>query len=144
MTTTTELKNKLRFLKSFKGVFPCDRIPNIESFPASMILNTDKHNEKGEHWVAIHINKDKFGIYFDSYGLKPINKEFLEYLNERTDNWTYNHTRIQGMNSKNCGMFCVLFILLKSIGYSLHEIIHLFTKNYEINDKIIEKIYNNL
>ena len=144
MTTTRELINKLKFLKSFIGVFPCDRIPNIENYPASIILNTDKHNEKGQHWVAIHISKDKFEIYFDSYGLKPLNKKFLEYLNERTNNWTYNNTMIQGVKSVNCGKFCVLFILLKSIGYNLQEIIHLFTKNYEINDKIIEKIYNNL
>lgn len=130
MTTSTELHNKLKFLKSFKGVYPCDRIPDYDALPVSMIINTDKHNENGEHWVAIYISEKKKGYYFDSYGIPPLNKEIEDYLNTNTANWKYNPRTIQGLDSYKCGQFCVLFVILKTIGYSFSQITHLFTSDF--------------
>ena len=123
------------------GVFPLDRLPKINTLPASLIINTDPHNEPGEHWVAVYVNKNRIGIYFDSYGLQPLNKEINNFLNIYCKCWTYNSTVIQGVTSVNCGQYCVLFVLLKSIGHSLFDIIKLFTKRFDINDKLVEKIY---
>lgn len=142
MTSNIELDEKLRFLKSFIGVFPCDRIPSFHRLPASMIVNTDKHNERGEHWVAIYISDEKIGYYFDSYGLPPLNKEIEDYINANTTHWKYNQKGIQGLNSIKCGQFSVLFIILKTIGYTFNQITHLFTNNYNTNDVIIQRIYD--
>lgn len=144
MTTSDQLYNKLKFIKNFLGVFPRDRIPNINSFPVSLILNTDPHNKPGQHWVAIFINSQRFGIYFDSYGLRPLNQEFHDYLNSNCNEWTYNPFMLQGINSYTCGEYCVLFVLLSNLGYDLDHIINLFTNDFKINDKIVEKIFNNL
>ena len=142
MTTSAQLFNKLKFLKTFLGVFPLDRLPEIKSIPASLIINTDPHNEPGEHWVAVYISD--IGVYFDSYGFPPLNEEIKSFLDTNTTEWTYNTVMIQGYNSYTCGQHCVLFVLLMSIGYSLMDIIHLFTNNFKTNDKIVQKIFENL
>ena len=36
-----------------------------------MVLNKDPADEPGEHWVAVYINEDRKGEYFDSYGMTP-------------------------------------------------------------------------
>ena len=142
MTSSFELQNKLKFLKCFHGVFPCDRLPVIEKLPFAIIINTDKHNEPGEHWVAIYVSEYNIGYYFDSYGLQPINKEIEDYLNSNCLRWKYNMKCIQGLNSIKCGQFSVIFILLKHVGYTMNQITYLFTDNPKINDIIIQKLYD--
>ena len=142
MTFANQLQNKLKFVPSFIGVYACDRIPELTSLPVSMIINTDKHNEKGEHWVAIYISEKKKGYYFDSYGMPPINGEIENFLNKHTMLWKYNHRTIQGINSIKCGQFSVLFVILKTLGFSFNKITHLFTNNYIINDFIVQKIFD--
>ncbi len=144
MTYSEELYNKLKFLDCFYGVFSCDRLPRIEQLPASMIMNTDPHDKPGEHWVALHIDSNKFGVYFDSYGFRPLKYEFAEYLDDNCDWWVFNHTMIQGYNTITCGQYCTLFILLKALNYNLYQIITLFTNDYKVNDEIIKEIYKSL
>jgi len=76
MTTNLELDKKLLNVKEFLGTFSCDTIPKINNFPSSFIVNTQPSGKGGEHWVAIYINNERKGEYFDSYGFKPLNKEF--------------------------------------------------------------------
>ena len=142
MTSSFQLQNKLKFLPCFAGVFPCDRIPSIQHLPKAFIINTDKHDESGQHWVAIYISDDKNGYYFDSYGMPPINKEIQQFLNTNCTSWKYNTRCIQGLNSIKCGQFCVLFIILKAIGYTFNQITYLFTENYKLNDLFIQKIFD--
>ena len=144
MTTNLQLFNKLNCFKSFLGVFSCDRLPIVSELPCSLIMNTDPHDKPGQHWVAIHINSKRNGLYFDSYGFPPLNHEFTEFLNQNCYNWTYNRYMIQGYNTVTCGQYCVLFILLKTLGYKLADIIHLFTHDFQVNDEIVVKIFENL
>ena len=144
MTSSEELKNKLKYLKTFKDVVPCDRIPKIDKLPISLIINTDKHNEQGEHWVALYISNKNIGYYFDSYGLPPLNKEIEDFLNNNTNAWKWNNQTIQGLNSTKCGQFSVLFILLKTIGFTFQQITNLFTNDYNKNDIIVQKLYDAL
>src|SRR6266700_3613809 len=142
MTTSTELKNKLKGIPEFMGVFPRDILPDVTNFPASLIINTDTSDKSGEHWVAVYISNRGFGEYFDSYGLKPLYKEFIYFMDKYCPNgWQYNSTPIQGLVSTNCGQYCVVYVFLKSIGFTLCKIVKLFTTCSQTNDKIIEKIY---
>ena len=142
MTTNIELEKKLKCFKEFIGVFPRDKLPKIKSYPVSIIINTDMSKGSGEHWVAIHINSKKFGIYFDSYGFPPLAKEMIKFLDEYCKNgWLFNQTMIQGVTSINCGQFCVLFLFLRSIGVSLHQFNKLFSRSHDVNDLIVEKLY---
>lgn len=68
------------------------------------IINLDKHNEPGSHWIAMVCN-DKMIIY-DSFGRKT--RDILpnfnkEYINAQDD-------AEQNINEENCGSRCVSFL----------------------------------
>lgn len=64
----------------FKGVFPCDALPNRFSLPAIFVVNLSKHNECGSHWVSVYINEYGIAYYFDSYGLVIRNRFISDEL----------------------------------------------------------------
>lgn len=51
----------------FKGVFPCDSLPNQFSLPAIFVINLSPHTEGGTHWVAVYIPVNRIAYYFDSF-----------------------------------------------------------------------------
>lgn len=143
MTISSELLQKCKNIKSFIGVYPADRLPEIKTYPSSLIMNTHTSNKPGEHWVAVYIDKNGFGEYFDSFGLQPYVNYFIEFLDENCKNgWTFNSKTIQGLTSINCGKFCVIFIWLRNIGISTSNIIKLFSnRDLIINDDVIDEFY---
>ena len=44
------------------------------------ICNTDCSHNEGTHWVGLSINDQGEGLYFDSYRLPPVFKEFSTFL----------------------------------------------------------------
>ena len=50
------------------------------------ICNTDCSHNEGTHWVALSINDQGEGLYFDSYGLPPVFKEFSTFFEGRVCN----------------------------------------------------------
>lgn len=143
MTTSTELNRRLRHIGEYIGTYPSDLLPKITKFPAALILNTDPSNKPGQHWVAVYIKRNGVGEYFDPFGLQPLMNEFINFLDNNCPNgWTFNDNTIQGINSINCGRFCYMFIILKSLDYSLVQIIKLFSRIHLLNDAIIDKYYN--
>ena len=70
------------------------------------IVNLDKSNNPGTHWVAYY-KDDRQIEYFDSYGnLKPP-REILNYLGKSIK---YNYARYQPDNSIICGHLCLKFL----------------------------------
>ena len=53
----------------FKGVYASDKIPMLNDLKPYAILNLDRSDEGGSHWIAIARDKDKTYIY-DSFGRK--------------------------------------------------------------------------
>jgi hypothetical protein len=51
----------------FKGVFPSDKIPRLNNLKSYAILNLDKSNMPGSHWVSIAHDKGTTYLY-DSFG----------------------------------------------------------------------------
>lgn len=91
-----------------------------------MVLNLDRHNEPGSHWVSIFCCLDpsdqKYGIcYYDSGGstMKKISKYVKEFIktvvtqvNDRGKfRVKHNHIRHQFQDTE-CGIFAMLFIIL--------------------------------
>jgi len=137
MTTTSELLAKLKRIPRFKGVYPCDKLPKMTN--GYLIMNTQPSSMPGEHWVAMSIEKN--GEYFDSYGLYPLNKEAEDFMNEHTTSWTYNRLPLQGYNNITCGEYCVMYIYVKYLGYSMNDYIRLFSSNSDVNNEIVKKLY---
>ena len=96
----------------FKGVFPSDKIPKLNDLSPYCILNLDKSNEKGSHWVALVKTDKNEAIVYDSFGRNY--KKIIPNLdisgNGRiinTDNDPEQH-----ILETDCGSRCLSFIMV--------------------------------
>ena len=135
--TGKEIDAYLKDCNCFIGTYPRDVLPKITKFPSSFISNTDTSNQPGSHWIAIYIN-DGFGIYFDSFGLPPLHKEYINYLNNYCNFWCYNSLTLQNINSSTCGLYCILFLKFECNNLSLTDYQSLFLSNTKLNDILIK------
>ena len=70
-------------------------------------VNIDDGRLNGAHWCAFYI-KDNKSYYFDSFGGHP--DKFL--LNQLPKPIIYHNYKIQDINSKLCGSYCLYFFYL--------------------------------
>lgn len=121
---------------AFLGVFSIDTCPtqlNIEEF---FICNTQKAGEAGKHWFLVHRPNSWELELFDSLGIVEefISKNIPPYSPTAIG----NTTRLQPLNSKNCGKFCCYFILQRILNYdlTLEEVLNtIFSLDCEDNDR---------
>jgi hypothetical protein len=130
--------------KQFYGVFPSDQLPSkVAVFPACFVNNTDPSGKPGSHWVAIYIDSNKRGEYFDSYGRPPEILAIKSFLNEYSECWGYNEKRLQGLFSSVCGHYCIYFILQRAFGTPMSSFLDKFSsEEYEENDHLITEWLN--
>jgi hypothetical protein len=124
-----------------------------------MVVNLDKHNMKGSHWVAIYVNLEKEQIYFfDSFANQPgdlvkkflgkclkymykkrfntdLTKNDLDEYNMNLDKFDvrYNSIRHQFKNSE-CGVYSMNFILRLLNGEDFDSITTNITKDDQMNE----------
>ena len=67
-------------------------------------INIDNGSMGGSHWTCVYI-KDNKSYYFGSFGGAP--DKFL--LNQLPKLKTYQNYKIQDINSKLCGSYCLYF-----------------------------------
>ena len=127
-------------LENFIGVFARDQLPVKIKWPSSLIVNTDKINEKGEHWIGIFFDINGRYDFFDPLGFSPKYHNFDGFIKENCVNYYFNDRRVQDLLSKNCGYFCCLFILKRNQNYTFLRFLKLFFTDYNLNDKLIEKL----
>ena len=126
----------------FKGVVPRDKLPQKPSYPSSIIVNTHKSNQSGEHWLALYYDENGMCSFFDSFGMHPDFYSLKDYIEKTSRHWEFNNKQLQSFNSVTCGHYCIYFILLKSRRFKLKEILELFDrKNFNLNDFRISHIY---
>ena len=76
-------------------------------------VNIDNGSQGGTHWCCFII-KDDMSYYFDSFGGQP--DKFL--LNQLHKPILYHNYKIQDINSKLCGSYCLYFFyLIERINY---------------------------
>lgn len=138
---TTQINSFLKNCKCFIGTFPRNMIKKIKikKKPAALIVNTDDSNEKGEHWVAIFLNK-RDGSYFDSFGLAPLHQDFIRFMDHHCDNWNYSSNTLQQLTSSTCGYYCILFVLMRCKGFSFRQFLKIFSNKATQNDQKIKKM----
>ncbi len=101
-----------RKVKSYLGTFSSNHLPHETGI---FVSNTDPCSQRGTHWIAIYISKDRcHGEYFDSFG-RPPNELFTSYMNIHCRHWTFNKRQLQSITSKLCGYYCVLYCVCRSI-----------------------------
>ena len=70
-------------------------------------VNIDNGSQGGTHWTCF-IAKDNKSYYFDSFGVQS--DKFL--LNQLPKPIKYHKYKIQDINSKLCGSYCLYFFYL--------------------------------
>ena len=107
-TYSNELDDIGQFLfqDKFRGVKPINKIPQM-SHNQYCILNLDRHDEPGSHWIGVVMLKNNKMLVYDSFGRKTkiiaptlINTTMTEQDAEQDD------------NQDNCGQRCLSFLYL--------------------------------
>ena len=110
MTSSIYIENYLKDQRGFLGCFAYNDLPPFpKKFPVSMIINTHRKNQPGEHWLALVLTKSKC-LYFDSFGVGITEETIVSYLQQKYEKVTVNNECIQHLYSESCGLFCIAFI----------------------------------
>jgi hypothetical protein len=133
-----------RFLESickgvFQGVFSADTLPDN---PSLLVCNTDISTKPGQHWIAIHVDENGRGEYFDSFGRAP-NEHFEAYMNEHCRIWTFNKKQLQSLFSSYCGNYCCMYCVLRCRSVDMTRMVNMFTNDTTFNDSIVHSFVCN-
>lgn len=93
----------------------------------AMVINLDKHDQSGSHWVALYANlKDNKIYFFDSFGKPPnkeirnFNKKILQFLYKNKYNEDINSTNIKKAKNYNT----IIKNLIKNFDIRYNQIQH--------------------
>lgn len=139
---TKEINNALRYLRNFGGVLAADQLPMIQVKGKFYIINTDPSTKPGKHWIAVYM--DETPEFFDSLGQAPstYKKEFEYFLINHGPEYIYNTQRIQNYGTDKCGEYCIYYVILRGMGFSMKQIVKRFsTVNLQYNDNTVHKFY---
>lgn len=127
---------------SFGGVWSVDTFQECHLKNKLYIVNTDRRNGPGIHWVAVYFPKNGHPEYFDSFGRPPI-RSCVRVMTEHTDHYVYNTRQLQPLTSDTCGHFCVLYATLRCSNFKLDSIIDLF-QDPTYNHVLVTQNYDHL
>jgi hypothetical protein len=68
----------------FKGVYARNRLPRLLSVPSALVGNTDP-----DHWVAIYIDNNSKGEYYDPTGGPPFLRAYVNFILGHTTPFEY-------------------------------------------------------
>lgn len=143
------LLNQLK-IKPFLGVFPCDLMPKKIPPNKSLILNTDPHFQKGNHYVCISRDTRGEYHYFDPLALDS-QAFFPRMTRELKSRKIFPKLKpvcqspIQSPVSKFCGLFCADYVMTQNI--TKMKKANYFTRENKLieNDKVcLENIMLNI
>lgn len=140
----------------FMGTWPMDfekLDPKFKNFDprklknktkVALVLNEDKSDEPGSHWVGLFIDVPKLQVdFFDSYGKQPM-KPVCEWLTRVNDmlkrekskplSVLWNPHRHQYANSE-CGVYTLNFIINRLEGKSFKSIVNNRIKDEAMNHR---------
>jgi len=125
---TAILENDYMTKNMFRGVYPIDQLPLFQ--PGMYVINTDEHDEPGQHWLAIYDKE-----FFDSYGVPPLDDRIVNFLG---GDYTYNVEPLQLQLSRACGFYCVYYLLHRARGHSAKDIIDIL--KYSDSDFVVKRM----
>ena len=103
----SRIGNRL-LLGKFHGVYASDKLPRLTKSKPYAILNVDKSNEPGSHWVAVaRLNGTNY--IYDSFGRKT--KKLIPDLNSTIRDIDTKDAE-QKSTEDNCGARVMAFLLL--------------------------------
>jgi len=123
----------------YVGTLPCDGLPKhpVKTRPRAYIVNTDPHDQPGQHWIALWTQNNLCEV-MDSYALplevyqqaKPLQDWVMKH-------WKYvvsNGSSLQGLHSKACGHYALMYLKLKARGGTLQDFVQHFSDYDRVNN----------
>lgn len=134
--SNTDIQHLMSDVKSFKGVYPKDKLKSVKKFKdGSIIINLDNSTGSGTHWVCINIDSTKpYVEYYDSFGLSPA-KEIVQFLNKYKKPIKYQDNQLQNDTSVLCGYFCCDYLHQRYRGIEPEVILRQFTNKPSLNNE---------
>jgi len=129
-----EINYILKSIPGFVGVFPRDKVPKPRYLPSFYVVNYDSSAEPGEHWVAIHLDAEGRGEYFDPFGLPPLHPQIRKFMQSYCKQWQFSVKDIQHAQSIKCGSYCISFVKQRSRGVPYRVILEQFERASLCND----------
>ena len=83
-------------------------------------------------------------FYFDSYGLPPLDTEIINFLNNHSLSWRYNQQRLQSLQSKVCGLYCIFTLDAAARGYNIQKYLQktFLSTDHHRNDRDVSLWFN--
>ena len=123
------------------GVFAADRLPTeLPRIPFGFIANTDIHTKPGQHWCAFYSEFGRQFDFFDTYARTPSQNSpyFRRWLETNANTVRNNHFQIQSDSCALCGLYCVLFLRHRLLGYSFQDFVNIFcSSDFNANDSFV-------
>jgi len=126
MNTLQIHKVLTKHVKYFQGVYPFDLLASTCINPSIIVINLDKHNMPGSHWVAVCFSESAYAEYFDSYRLPRFQIEIIAYLQRHSNSWTFNGHHLKGLKSNICGHNCCLYVNQRVNGLTMTSFVNMF------------------
>ena len=138
------LRKDAHVKRMFRGVFPIDLINQArfpKTGPSIFIVNSDRSNEPGEHWLCVYFMSGK-SEFMDSFGFPASHYPEIDTFIKRHCHVRKHNTRmLQSVLSDTCGLYCIYYAIQKSRGRSLRSIIAPFHPlNQQKNDMKIRRL----
>ena len=119
-----QIINRIPQLKfKYHGTFPADHVPKQLPMNSFMIVNTDKSNGKGEHWIMIARVATQY-YFADSFGRRLSDYKTIKFSRK----CTRLLTKTVQQNNNLCGFFAIYFAW------------KLFSSNYKDFDNVHDYI----
>ena len=147
--SSNQINSILSNTPNFLGCFAQDELTSLSSsLPVYMIVNFDNSYSNGSHWIALRIDKLRLEI-FDPLGFNSLRWPstphlLLDFLHK------YSSTRriltskeIQPYSSTLCGLYCVFFIIYRSV-HTFSTCTRYFSTDLKKNDQILLNFFNKL
>ena len=108
------------------------------------IVNTERSNKTGAHWVAVIFKNNGNVLYFDFYGLPPLETEIIDFLDNYSSSWSYNRQRLQSLQSKVCGLYCIFTLDSAARGYNIQKYLQqkFLSTDHHRNDRDVSLWFN--
>jgi len=136
------IENILSCQNSFVGCFASNELSRLVfKSPCFMIVNLDKRNMSGSHWIAIGIFANKLEIFdplgFDIFAWPTLSCDLLYFLHKYSFSRRLLFSkRIQPNVSEFCGLYCIYYVVTRQ-NHSFQKSQSVFSSNIFLNDSIL-------
>ena len=126
----------------FQGIYARKRLPRRLSVPSALIGNTEPDDPPGTYWVALYIDANSRGEYYDLTGRPPFLRTYINFMNKHCTSWTYNTIRVHEEGSTLCGHHYIFYLIHRCDGKSIGDITRTLRHPREATDVVKTSVHH--